>query len=75
MPYIEGEERIFLEKDGYKLSYIEWVCKGQCVALRPSMKFRVNFLTAGVKIDIEARSQHKAKRIAHDIAELFNGSV
>ena len=73
MPYIEDEETVFLEEDGYKLSYITWKMSGQCVGVQP-ITFRVTFY-GGVKIDITARSQHKAKQIALDIAELFKGSV
>ena len=75
MPYVEDKETVFLTcaVNSYKVSYITWKMSGQCGGM-PPIKFRVAFY-GGVKIDIEARSQHKAREIALDIAELFKGSV
>lgn len=71
MPHVEGEPQLIAEVHGCPLYIIHWKNEGQCVALTPAPKFRVE-LRGGVRIDVEAKSAHKGRKLALDILELLH---
>jgi len=75
MPYIEDKEVPDTAGGKTNVFFVKYKAVGQIAGSNPEFNFphmRVK-LSVDTVIDITARSQHKVRRIAHDIAELFEG--